>query len=246
MRDVTHFYKYKSADRLEWLEQVICRHELYCPLPAELNDPVEARPRLQMSKDNAERFLYREWCKENPNASLPASDQVLSGLREGLALMGDSFERTALSLMHDRFGKRRILSFSKRWNSMKMWVMYAARHAGCCFGFRNAGCFASAREVEYVDVVSTDISNDAEAGQFYFQKNRDWSTEEEIRLVRPRTAPPVMRFDPALLTRVIIGKDMLPAHRAEIVRWARARDPNLILMRAEYDAREQILRRVPV
>ncbi len=224
----------------------MCRHELSCPLPAELNDPVEARPKLQMSKDNAERFLYRQWCKENPDASPAASAQALSDLREGLELMGDSFERTALSLMHDRFGRRRILSFSKRWNSMTMWAMYAAQHAGCCVEFRNAGCFASAREVEYVDVVSTDISNDAEAGQFYFQKTRDWSTEEEIRLVRPRTAPPVMRFDPALLTQVIIGQDMLPAHRAEIARWTRAGDPNLTLMRAEYDAREQILGRVPV
>ena len=59
----THFYKYKAPpDNLEWLKDTVVRHQLYFPLPRELNDPAEARPILDISADASEQFLYRQWC----------------------------------------------------------------------------------------------------------------------------------------------------------------------------------------
>ena len=42
----THFYKYRSGEHLERLEQILLRHELYFPTAKELNDPAGCRPRV--------------------------------------------------------------------------------------------------------------------------------------------------------------------------------------------------------
>ena len=76
----THFYKYKAPpDSLEWLKDTVVRHQLYFPLPRELNDPAEARPILDISADESAHFLYRQWCKENPSASTGDAEQALEG-----------------------------------------------------------------------------------------------------------------------------------------------------------------------
>jgi hypothetical protein len=246
---VTHFYKYKAPpDNLEWLKDVIVRHQLYFPLPRELNDPAEARPLLQMSAADSEAFLYRQWCKENPSAPNDVAAQALEDLREGIALMGpDKFYGQMIDGLHDRYARRRIYSLSKRWDNMSMWAKYAADHRGYCLEFANAGLFAAnfTREVEYVDAVTVNPADESELGTFYFRKKRDWSNEEEVRVLSPRNVSPIVTIDPALLTRVILGKDMAAPLRAQIVRWAQERDPTLVVQRADYDPTTQALRLVP-
>jgi hypothetical protein len=154
----THFYKYKAPpDNLEWLRDTIVRHQLYFPLPRELNDPAEARPILNISADESEQFLYRQWCKENPSASNGDAEQALEDIREGIALVGpDKFYGRMIDGLHTKCARRRIFSLSKRWDNMSMWAKYAADHRGYCLEFANAGLFAAefAREVEYVKTES--------------------------------------------------------------------------------------------
>ena len=116
----THFYKYKAPpDNLEWLRDTIVRHQLYFPLPRELNDPAEARPLLEISADASEHFLYRQWCKENPSASKRDAEEALEDIREGIALMGpDKFYGRMIDGLHDKYARRRIFSLSKRWDTV--------------------------------------------------------------------------------------------------------------------------------
>jgi hypothetical protein len=246
--DVTHFYKYKAPpDNLEWLSDVIVRHQLYFPLPRELNDPAEARPLLDISAAESEAFLYRQWCKENPSASNDAAEQALEDIREGIAVMGpDKFYGRMIDGLHEKYARRRIFSLSKRWDNMSMWAKYAADHRGYCLEFANAGLFAAnfTREVEYVDAVTVNPADESELGKFYFRKKRDWSNEEEVRVLSPRNVSPIVTIDPTLLTRIILGKDMAADLRAQIVRWAQERNPALVVQRADYDPTRQTLRLV--
>jgi hypothetical protein len=141
----THFYKYKAPpDNLERLRDTIVRHQLYFPLPRELNDPAEARPILDISADDSEQFLYRQWCKGNPSASKGNAEQALEDIREGIALMGpDKFYGRMIDGLHEKYARRRIFSLSKRWDNMSMWAKYAGDHRGYCLEFANAGLFAT-------------------------------------------------------------------------------------------------------
>ena len=240
------FLQYKAPPtNLDWLKDTVVGHRLYFPLPRELNDPAEARPRVVLPEDDIERFLHRQWCKQNPAASQHDSDQALDDIRDGLAIMGpNAFYGYLTQAAHARYGRRRIFSLSKRWDNMSMWAKYAADHSGYCLEFANTGLFAGACEVEYVDVVTVNPTDDSELGKFYFRKKRDWSNEEEVRVLSPRNVAPIVTIDPALLTRIILGENMTADLRAQIVQWAQERKPQLVVRRAEYVSSTQALRLV--
>src|SRR5438132_4450161 len=53
-----YLYKYGRIDtpeRLDWLEQIVLRHQLYIPTPGELNDPLEARPKI--ARASMDKFI---------------------------------------------------------------------------------------------------------------------------------------------------------------------------------------------
>ena len=54
-------------------------------------------------------------------------------------------------------------------------------------------------------------------------------------------APSVIKIDPNLLTRIILGKDMSPRHRAQIKQWTTRRTPPLVIAEACWDECELAL-----
>ncbi|MBI2815441.1 MAG: DUF2971 domain-containing protein [Acidobacteria bacterium] len=140
-------------------------------------------------------------------------------------------------LFHRHVDGHRIYSLSKRWNNLSMWAKYADDHRGYCLEFANEDLFAFAREVNYIDgPVTLDITDQEQKNEhFFFCKTADWRNEEEARILFLKNSPPPKNFDPRLLTRIILGKDMAEDHRKRIREWARKRTPELEVVRAEYD-----------
>ena len=236
----THFYRYQTCSHLERLEQILIRHELYFPTAAELNDSAEGRPGIAAASPRmTARFLVRMFARAHPEASLEDRAEVSARAIEGIHRFGEKWTRQELTrLLHENSTKTRVFSMSKRWNSMKMWAKYADNHKGCCLEFANTGMFASAREVEYGDVVELDLTKPTaakDAALLFFRKTTDWSYEEEVRIVGPTFAPAGVSFDPTLLTRIMLGKDMKPEHRSQIHEWAGVRNPALLVTEVEYD-----------
>ena len=65
----------------------------------------------------------------------------------------------------------------------------------------------------------TDLSN-ATSPSWFFYKYPDWSNEEEVRLVLPRSlGGPLFQVSNDLLTRVILGEDMAEAIAARVKEW---------------------------
>ena len=65
---------------------------------------------------------------------------------------------------------------------------------------------------------------------------------KRCELSDPLLRSPVVSFDPTLLTRIMLGKDMKSEHRSQIHEWADVRNPALLVTEVEYDAIEQILK----
>jgi hypothetical protein len=57
----------------------------------------------------------------------------------------------------------------------------------------------------------------------FFCKRKDWSNEEEVRLVLPRSKGSKVKIAPDWLTRVILGKDMTDSNRKLVREWASQR-----------------------
>jgi hypothetical protein len=68
-------------------------------------------------------------------------------------------------------------------------------------------------------------------GSFYYYKTPQWRREEELRLIGRRNAQSgTVGFDPALLTRIFLGR-MLTEHQAIIREWAQRTTDGLVSRR---------------
>lgn len=242
----THFYRYQTCGHLDRLERLLLQNELYFPTATQLNDPADCRPRIKLpSFCSTLRFLMRTWRRHHPDATLWDVVKEYPRAYRGLKRFGTQRMHQELTKgLHSLSEKTRVLSMSKRWDNMNMWAKYADNHTGYCLDFANTGMFTKALEVEYGDIFELDVtatSAAADAFPLFVRKKRDWSNEEEIRIVGPTLAEPRVHIEPAWLTRVILGKDMRPDHRRQIREWSGARVPALPVVETEYDAVAQTL-----
>ncbi len=243
---VPYLYKYSSADHLDWLESIISKNELYFPTLLELNDPADARPKLTASSlDGFVAFVYNGFVSQNPELQDEDYQRARAEIECGAKNFGtDLLLRKMAGLLHKELEDHRIYSLAERWDNLSMWAKYAGDHKGCCLEFANDGLFTSALEVTYDDgPVTLDVTDSRQnKAYFFFYKSNDWRNEEEARIVCfSNDSPARKKFDPRLLNRIILGKDMVEVQRKKIRDWAKERSPKLEVVRAEYDAFEQKL-----
>lgn len=241
---VSHFYKYSSAEYLDRLESIVLRHELYFPNARELNDPADAKPKLAKSSlSKIMNLLLDKFIDNNPG--LTPQDYLRA--RNEIAYNAPRFGTEVLlrmmaNCLNLELDTIRIYSLSKRYNNMSLWAKYANNHTGYCLEFANEGLFACTHEVIYDNVVTVDLTDPTQVNaNFFFYKSNDWINEEEVRIVLPRNSQATISFDPKLLTRVILGKDMSESNRTKILDWAQRRSPILVVVFAKFDELEQKL-----
>lgn len=240
------FYKYSNAEHLEWLRDILLNHAVYFPSHPELNDPRDGWPPFRSSSvDEVTRFVVNGFIKRHPGADLAWLAREVAvivfntkhhGAPRLLELMEEEFKRQT--------EKNRIYSLSMARDSLHMWKTYGGDHTGYCLEFANDGLFSRAREVDYDDeLIEMDVNNPT--GMFFFRKTLKWKDEQEARIVMfPRGGDaflamfeagerPFVKFDPALLRHVILGKDMVQRNRDKIRAWAAARNPPVLVVDAE-------------
>ena len=123
-----------------------------------------------------------------------------------------------------------------------MWERYGGNYTGYCLEFANDGLFSDTREVEYGELHSMDVLQPE--GLFFFRETVKWKDEQEARIVMfpragegfrlmfPAGEQPFVLFEPCLLRRVILGKDMGRDHRDKIRAWATERNPSVSVVDA--------------
>lgn len=246
---VPYLYRYSSlssAERLEWLRIILQKHELYIPDLAELNDPADGRPKLaRLPAYKFAGYLFEEFLQRNPNAPFAVRRQNeliihYNILRHGVTNLQRIFSEGLNRELQDW----KIYSMSKRYDNMNLWAKYADNHRGYCLEFANQGrLFEGTVEVLYTDPIEVDIRNpEHRSGYWLFCKKLEWSNEEEVRLVLPRHQGSKVKIDPHWLRRVILGKDMSEENQNIIRKWARERQPELVVATAYYDELDQMLR----
>ena len=239
----SHFYKYSSPNHLEWLKDILLKHELYMPNLTELNDDNDGLPRLAIqSEDEMASFIYRQFVKNNPDVSreeLQKNELIIrfNVRKHGPAALHPNLVKSLDAQLKDF----RVYSMTKRYDLINLWALYAGGHRGYCLEFENVGdLFEHAKDVSYLDSDKMEISITDPAllgGYFLFCKTRNWSNEDEVRLVLARNdGRTKVRFNPYWLTRIILGKEMSEVDKEQIREWAKQRDPELTVADAYYDA----------
>lgn len=248
----SHFYKYSSAQNMDRLKPVLLEHRLYLPTLDQLNDPVDGRPKLAVLEPEAMvSFLIAAMVKDKPTMSDADRKRHTMILQHNLRLHGMEFFHSEMTrLLHRDLESFRVYSMSKRWDNLALWAKYAGDHTGYCLEFTNEGpLFEHAKEVIYAEAFPMDVTNaEHRSGYWFFMKTPEWSNEEEVRLVRPRTPNnvPGVIIQPEWLRRIILGRHMTEDNRRQICAWSAARNPTLAVAQARYDRVAQRLELEPV
>lgn len=223
------FYKYRTVERLDWLKEILLDDTLYFPTAAQLNDPAEARPRLVASSPKAlARVLTALYIQEKPDLTSQERDDVMTYYR---SWDPDELLAACRASLHEQLKRFRIYSLGKRWDCEHLWKEYAGDHRGYCLEFRNDPSYSwKAYEVRYDDVVFDLSRPDSFNANFLFYKNKPWSKEEEVRLLGMRDSDDRLNFDPSLLTRVILGRNIQPNDATTIREMAGRRNLPLIVV----------------
>jgi hypothetical protein len=243
----SHFYRYQSAGRLDRLEPIILKNLIYLPAVAQLNDPTDCRPKIRpLSEEEMVTFLKNDYIRRNPALALDPIARHESRIRASIQTQGlEWFQRELSNILNAQMEEFRVYSLSKRFDNLSLWAKYAADHTGYCLEFANEGpLFAEhIMEVVYGEYAPFDVndSKNRSAG-FLVYKRPEWSNEEEVRLIRARGSGPEVKIEPQWLTRLILGKSMLPHHRRQIREWAKSREPELAVVQAYFDELHQELR----
>lgn len=243
----THLYKYSNADHLEWLRDILLQNELYLPNLKELNDDNDGLPRLAMqTEDEMVSFLWASVV--DPNMSHNEFHQNKLILRETVRKHGHkALHPQVVEFMDAQLRDFRIYSMTKRYDMPNLWASYAGDHSGYCLEFKNVGdLFEHARDVSYLDSDQMEVLITGLAlrnGDFFFCKTRNWSNEDEVRLVlNHKDGRKKVKFDPRWLTRIILGKKMSDEHRKQIREWAKQREPELTVVDAYYDPTQRAIK----
>ena len=90
-----YFYRYQSAEHLDWLKPAILEHQLYVPSVAQLNDPADCRPKIKlMSDEEMVSFLKNDYIRRNPVLALDLLRKCETTIRTGIQNHGlDWFQR---------------------------------------------------------------------------------------------------------------------------------------------------------
>jgi hypothetical protein len=244
-----HLYKYSSPANLGWLKDILHRHEIYLPNLTQLNDDNDGLPRLAIqSEQEMADFLCDKLSQRNPNMSPQELQHEEKVIRFNVHLHGPAaLHPNLVQLLDDQLKEFRVYSMTKRYDMGNLWALYADGHRGYCLEFQNVGpLFEHAKDVNYLDLKDMEIAiTDPSlfSGYFLFCKSREWSCEEEVRLVLSRNDRRIkVKFDPVWLTRIILGKAMSEENKNTIRLWAKERKPELAVATTYYDASQRAIR----
>lgn len=238
-----YFYKYSTTEHLDWLRHLLLNHEIYFATHSELNDPEDGWAALKLlSVEDVVGFLVHDLIRRH-------APEDLAGLAHEVAVIDFNTRRDGaaqmLQMMEEALKREternRIYSLSMACESPFMWKKYGGDQTGYCLEFENHGLFSYARTIQYdVERVRLHLSNPHIF--FLFRKTVKWEEEQEARIVLlPRAGPqffeifkngesPFQSFDPMLLRRVILGKNMSSSDRDQIRVWATERTPPVLVV----------------
>ena len=227
-----NLYKYQAINlrRVDWTSRIFSHNEIYFASPAEFNDPFDCRAdavRIRGSKDAWRRYLRELLRKQHPGWSRKevrweAASLVKKGVHRDPKRIQAVYAEWQKDI--DQLG---IYCLSETRDDILMWSHYSAGHAGYCLEFSvrpGAPIFADALPVTYRDsrpnIDYFRATNIAKFEAALLTKATAWEYEKEWRLIETQGGPGVRKFDPSLLTGVVLGARMRGAQRQRLLAFA--------------------------
>ena len=205
-------YKYKSAEPISHIRDLIVESRLWFSTPSDFNDPFDMK--INVYIDGNREDVLRRIKKSIIRTGLINKnlDPDVEAVRAYSRLKGnDAILRTAVDA-HERTKETcGVICFSEDPRNILMWSHYGSFHKGICFQFlvtNDTARFARALPVHYrKDYPKHNWVKDSENQllEAVYTKFDDWSYEKEWRITFPDHAHQYLEINPIALTGIIYG-----------------------------------------
>jgi hypothetical protein len=230
-----YFYKYRSLNSPERIEQILLEDTLYFPRVREFNDPFDCAPvpHIRASIQEQRRY-FRDIAKQGmPGARRTERRLWIKSLPKDRKSLIEA-QREVLSQVANEAG---IFSLSEKNDDVLMWSHYADSHRGICLRFSvDARYFQRAWQVLYrrerpaIDLLFD--TRDEMVEKALLVKADYWSYEKEWRIIEHERGPGCHKFPPQLLDGVIIGSLVSQTNREMMLAWLKKRQVPTGVMQA--------------
>lgn len=244
-----HLYKYRSlaGSSKDWARDLIQHQRLFFPGPADLNDPFECKPFWGKPATSAAQLAYAKGLAKRmaPNAPRSERRRVYKKMVSSRGRFLSDMER-ATSETLNRVG---IYSLTTKPLDLLMWPHYGNNHRGVCVRFdvdalTMAGMIPF--PVDYSEtrpVCDTMIEPAVEwLEKAVLTKGIAWAYEDEWRIVENRGARKLVTPLRPVIDGVLLGANISPQHRDEVLSWASLSPGPVAVAQAEFDEREYRLK----
>lgn len=200
------------------------------------------------SEEEMADFLWDRFVRANPSLSPHELAKEEKVIRYNVRFHGPAaLHPDLVQILDSNLKGFRVYSMTKRYDMGNLWALHAHGHRRYCLQVQNVGSlFEHAKDVCYLDLKDMEISITSPnvlKGHFLFCKTREWSCEEEVRLVLPSSdGRSKVPLHPVWWTRIILGKAMSEENKNLIRRWAKERQPELTVATTYYDVVHRAIR----
>lgn len=218
-------YKYRTWDD-EYNRAVLKERQIFFASPARFNDPFDCAIPFRydpsdMSESNIFMKLFLTGQEMFPDLDITDLIEKCYAMQEqGIADNWKSYYPIFLQQIKERMG---VLSLSELNSNILMWSHYAGCHTGYCIGLNKQIIFdatlGSIGQVNYTDSFPfvPMFNNSGIITYLLSTKSKLWEYEREVRLIKIDAADKVFEFPAEAIEEVILGMNMKPGVKDEIV-----------------------------
>jgi Protein of unknown function (DUF2971) len=227
-------FRYRGTSK--YVIEEISKQQLYAATSQELNDPFECRAPVVWNVD----LMKDQFIKHAPAFGISpekAAEEFDSSRGWGMNRLLEKWEATR--------AETRIVCFSAKPNSIRMWSYYAQAHEGICVGYDTAKRpFWVAQKVKYqnpdmpFDVVAASQSDPTEiAANITCRKSSEWEFEEEYRVASNLGDTRLIPFEASAIKEIRFGARMKPEFKDSVMEAVKClpHRPVLIQMGCDFD-----------
>jgi len=251
MADPKYLYKFRSFREKNHMGMLI-DNELFFPSPDKFNDPFDCRVPIRYD-DFAKNEFIRYWTaayrKDFPKARdydirkmvKKFYNQIRSP--DGRKTMAELQEETVRIMRSKDIG---VFSLTANLNSILSWSNYADSHRGFCVGFHTLnlkaflekyGPLLDLRSVDYTKeypfINAYKTSDEEKTNKIVWTKSKDWEYEHEYRVLWLNGANKSLRIPEGIIRRVVLGCQVNPTDKTEMISILRSRGDRISLFQAE-------------
>ena len=246
-----YLYKFRSF-RDKNHKAMLTDRELFLASPDKFNDPFDCSAPIRYEDFTKPEFLSY-WTAALKRSHPGVRDyDIRRKVKEfykrcrspsGKKLMAQYQEETIKRMRSTDIG---VFSLTANFRSILSWSHYADSHRGFCVGFHTMNLEAFIEEQgpsldlgpvdytkEYPVINAYKTSDDDKTKKIVWTKSKDWEYEQEYRIIWLNGANQLLRVPDGIIRRVILGCQVDPADKSDMISTLRFCSNRISIFQAE-------------